>query len=561
MVLCVNASILERWRHLLVLVLPLLGLIVAAPAEAAVTVPNTPEPSWGVDGRVYATVIQGDTVFVGGAFTHATSSAGQTLPRIHLAAFDLRTGEPLDWRADVNATVRAMVSDGTWLYLGGSFGRIAGQSHQRVGRVSIATASPDAAFAPSADGMVRALSLRGDSIYLGGAFTSVDGATRQHVANVATATGALDPTFSASVNGEVWGIATNAATDRVYLAGRYSSVNGVSRTGVAAVSADTGGVTGPAFTSSARPTLGLALDDDATHLFGAGGSGTNSAAAWNTSNGARIWHVSTDGDIQAIAYHDGTVYFGFHDGYRGDGNIKLLAADAVTGQVDPDFQPRFEGSFWGVFAITAVDGAVVIGGEFSRVAGVRAGDWARFVTDDQGGPVTTPVVSEDDAWQWWFRSDAPPAEWNQAGFDANGWDSGAAPLGWGAPGPIATDIDTFAQPQDRARAAYFRKEVTLNDVSAVSDFQLSTVADDGVVVYVNGVEVGRSSMPAGTVTFTTYASSANSTPDANANPVVIDVPTSLLHDGVNVIAAETHVNYRNTRNVSFKLSATVTTDG
>src|SRR5690606_40348248 len=38
---------------------------------------DTPDASWRVNGRVYATQIIGNTVVVGGAFTTATSSSGE----------------------------------------------------------------------------------------------------------------------------------------------------------------------------------------------------------------------------------------------------------------------------------------------------------------------------------------------------------------------------------------------------------------------------------------------------------------------------------------------------
>ncbi|MCZ2404860.1 hypothetical protein IV498_17190 [Paenarthrobacter sp. Z7-10] len=38
---------------------------------------------------------------------------------------------------------------------------------------------------------------------------------------------------------------------------------------------------------------------------------------------------------------------------------------------------------------------------------------------------------------------------------------------------------------------------------------------------------------------------------ANANPITIDVPLSLLVDGANTIAVETHLNYHGTPDISF----------
>jgi hypothetical protein len=87
--------------------------------------------------------------------------------------------------------------------------------------------------------------------------------------------------------------------------------------------------------------------------------------------------------------------------------------------------------------------------------------------------------------------------------------------------------------------------------------ELTTRADDGVIVFVNGVEVGRSNLPTGTVGHSTYASSAPSTATATASPVKITVPASALREGANVITAQVQSNYRGTPSKSFALSAVV----
>ena len=142
---------------------------------------------------------------------------------------------------------------------------------------------------------------------------------------------------------------------------------------------------------------------------------------------------------------------------------------------------------------------------------------------------------------------------------ATGWGSGNAVLGFGT--PVSTNIDTFATTTDRPLAAYFTKTFQVPSAAKAVKLQLTSVADDGAVFYVNGTEVARSNMPAGAVTYRTYASSARNTTTANASPVVVDVPVSLLVDGTNTVSVETHLNYRGTRDVSFDLGAVLTSNG
>src|SRR5690606_17246818 len=91
----------------------------------------------------------------------------------------------------------------------------------------------------------------------------------------------------------------------------------------------------------------------------------------------------------------------------------------------------------------------------------------------------------------------------------------------------------------------------VTDVASVVGLRLTAIANDGAVVHVNGVEVGRQNMRDGAVTHTTYAPTARRHAVAAANPLVVEVPAALLVEGTNVIAVETHVNYRNTPDVTF----------
>lgn len=171
-------------------------------------------------------------------------------------------------------------------------------------------------------------------------------------------------------------------------------------------------------------------------------------------------------------------------------------------------------------------------------------------------PVTSVAIPDGATWSYRYVAGAPPAGWNTQGFDASAWTAGPAVIGFGD-ASVTTNIDTFASPADRPLAAYFVHQFQVSDAAQVTKLVLDTVANDGIVVYVNGTEVNRTNMPSGTITSDTYATTAVNT--ANAPQVTVDVPTSLLIDGTNVIAAETHLNYHKTRDITFDLKATLTT--
>ncbi|VXB66189.1 fibrinogen-like YCDxxxxGGGW domain-containing protein [Aeromicrobium sp. 9AM] len=171
------------------------------------------------------------------------------------------------------------------------------------------------------------------------------------------------------------------------------------------------------------------------------------------------------------------------------------------------------------------------------------------VTTAPASVVTTTLVPAGATWSYYFDNTTPVAGGWQTG--TGGWATGIAPLGWGT-GPIATNIDVPAG-QTRALTSYYRSAFTVADPGAFKTVKLTTRADDGVAVYVNGTEVGRSNLPAGALTATTYASSAPNTATAVANEVTFDVPVSLLHAGANTVAVEVHSNYRTTPSSSMDL--------
>jgi hypothetical protein len=163
----------------------------------------------------------------------------------------------------------------------------------------------------------------------------------------------------------------------------------------------------------------------------------------------------------------------------------------------------------------------------------------------QGGGTSTTVLANGSTWRYLFDNAVTvDAAWKQPSFDAGSWPSGPAPLGWGS-GPIATNIDVQAG-QTRAITSYHRASFTVTNPGAFQGFRLTTRADDGLVAYVNGTEVARANLPSGTISRTTYATAAPSTSTAVANPVVVQIPTTLIQAGSNTIAIEVHSNYRST---------------
>lgn len=130
--------------------------------------------------------------------------------------------------------------------------------------------------------------------------------------------------------------------------------------------------------------------------------------------------------------------------------------------------------------------------------------------------------------------------WRQPGYDDSAWAAGAGELGYGETG-LGTTLGWGASTTNRHLTYYFRKKITVTDPGRFTGFRLGVRRDDGAAVYVNGVEVFRSALPAAPaeITFQTRATSdANGTNETTYFGTV--VPAGVFVEGENTIAVEVH---------------------
>ncbi len=153
-------------------------------------------------------------------------------------------------------------------------------------------------------------------------------------------------------------------------------------------------------------------------------------------------------------------------------------------------------------------------------------------------PVADPNLLPFGAnWKWFYAEGGPAADWASTTFNDSAWATGAGEFGYGD-SDEKTIISTAPTP--RPMTAYFRTKVTITDPTAFSSVLASLVRDDGAVVYVNGVEVGRSNLPAGPIAFATPSTAIISDRAAERAIVPITIPASAFVPGVNTIAVEIH---------------------
>lgn len=144
--------------------------------------------------------------------------------------------------ASFNAQVYKVAYDGYTVYSGGDFTRAKdtdGTFSRRNHLAAVNSATGELLpFAPALDGAVHEVKTAGGYLYIAGKFTQVDGVARARVARFHLATGELDTTWQPKPSATVYSIEPVGST--VYLGGTFMSVGGFAQPALAAVNASDG---------------------------------------------------------------------------------------------------------------------------------------------------------------------------------------------------------------------------------------------------------------------------------------------------------------------------------
>ena len=511
--------------------------------------------------------------------------------------------------------VRSLKVSGNWLYIGGNFTHLGGGTRpdtttyaRGAGRVSIANGTPDSTWNPVFNGTVLEVepSADGTRLYASGYFTTSNSATTHKVAALQTSAGAAKVapawTMISSAPADFQFTVSEAAT-RVWHGGSEHAIFAYDKTTFTRTATHISKNNGDFQTSLvSNGTLYAGCHCNDFTYTGATfwpNIGTNWTVAdklgwigaWNAETGViqqsfnpimetRAGHGSwgtfvdsTDtlwvgGDfISSVSQTGSNQWSG--------GFVRFAPRDATAPPTPGNFVATSDGLNDSLSWTATGDGTTgyqilrddrvigtAAGSTFSTAASpggryfVRAVDGAGNYSASTA--VAIPPVVEDPpellieanaSWAYRFENSAPPAAWKDNDFDAAAWANGPAPLGWGS----SSNATPLAVAGTKPLGVQYRKTFTIADASTVASLDLTTRADDGVVVYVNGVEAGRSNLPTGTVAWNSYATAAPRT--ASATPVTFTVPGSVLVTGANTVTAQVSSNHRATPDSSFSLTA------
>jgi hypothetical protein len=168
------------------------------------------------------------------------------------------------------------------------------------------------------------------------------------------------------------------------------------------------------------------------------------------------------------------------------------------------------------------------------------------------GEVT--LLAAGSLWRYLDTGVDQGTAWRAPSFNDSAWPAGRAQLGFGD-SDETTVIGFGPDAGNKYPTTYFRTRFNVLSASSMQSLKLGVLRDDGAAVYLNGVEIFRSNLPEGTLTYNSLANSAVGGADESA---FFESPIDLgpLLEGENVLAVEVHQSGGGSSDLSFDLTLT-----
>jgi uncharacterized delta-60 repeat protein len=313
------------------------------------------------------------------------------------------------WIVTPSSSVSDIAVVGDDVYIAGSFASVNGQPRRGLARVSLSTGTlsdwnPNSGS--TAFFVFSSLALVGDALYVGGNFTQIGTTPRTHLARIDRLTGAIDAAFNPSVTSTDGTPVRTLASDgtALFLGGRFSAINGVSRSNAAKV-----GLTDGAVVVEWAPTFDFALSEivlDGGWVYTVGFFGQVSGVSRNrvarlsaAGTGALdgTWNPAPNTSwVRGVAVSSSHVYLsGFFTQVNGQPAFGVArVAKTGPGTLDAAWAPSLEGvGQSGVDAQPLASGSVIIMGDFLTVQGSYSPGLSR-VNDSTGALMLPAIYSE-----------------------------------------------------------------------------------------------------------------------------------------------------------------------
>lgn len=217
--------------------------------------------------------------------------------------------------------------------------------------------------------------------------------------------------------------------------------------------------------------------------------------------------------------------FGPYAGSLSDGEV-LTLRNSIGNQVDRvDYSSGFP---WPTAASGAGSSMELIHPTLDNDLG---GSWRS--AGMQSGPISPMILLRSDQNGWSYREgtsepSVPPSAWRRLGFkEDDSWKKGRAPIGYGD-----GDDRTILSMQNQYTSVYLRREFNVVNEKVPSALVIRVYVDDGAVVWINGKEVARVSVPSGPLRHDSLANDH----EAKWEEVLIPNANQIINPGKNIIS-------------------------
>ena len=231
-----------------------------------------------------------------------------------------------------------------------------------------------------------------------------------------------------------------------------------------------------------------------------------------------------------------------------DGSISLVELFAGTNKLSETTAqpftydwPAVPAGVYGLSAIATDDG------------GRRATSAVVTLALSSAASTNVSLIPTGALWKYLDDGSDQNTGWTNLAFPDTTWASGRSQLGFGD-----NDEATVIRRTNTVTGAtnitfYFRLKFQVTNAPQFSSVLARLVRDDGAIGYLNGVEVFRSSMPTGAVTFQSFANVTASTAFEETNFFQSPFAPAPLVERTNIMAVEVHQVGLTSSDVSFNL--------
>lgn len=175
--------------------------------------------------------------------------------------------------------------------------------------------------------------------------------------------------------------------------------------------------------------------------------------------------------------------------------------------------------------------------------------------------VSKEIFSMGSTWSYYDKGSLDSTGWSERNYIRTGWSSAQAPFGHGNAGKPMANATTVLDIADKKPTYYFRRNFTLDNAPADNEqYTFTYQVDDGMIAYVNGVEIGRYIMPSGAKYSDYVQTFENVWVGDDPYEATITIDKSLLRKGTNVICVEVHDCNATSSDIWFDGSIAVSVD-